>query len=111
MNSNSDVIEIEYRELIVKDNEKQQKNITSPNMTSYEYAKLLGVRANRIQMFGKSIIKVEWEGPFDPIGIAKKEIVERKIPCKIRRKIPDNTKPLRYREEEWDVNDMNICDC
>ena len=37
---------------------------------------------------------------YDPIAIAEKELVEKKIPFIIRRYLPDNT------YEDWNANDL-----
>ena len=58
------------------------KRITSPYMTKYERARVLGTRALQIAMCAP--VMVELEGETDPLMIAMKELKQRKIPIIIR---------------------------
>ena len=60
-----------------------QKKITTPYMTKYERARVLGTRALQIAMCAP--VMVELEGETDPLQIAMKELKEGKIPIIIRR--------------------------
>uniref|UniRef100_A0AAV2KJB2 DNA-directed RNA polymerases I, II, and III subunit RPABC2 n=1 Tax=Knipowitschia caucasica TaxID=637954 RepID=A0AAV2KJB2_KNICA len=60
-----------------------QKRITTPYMTKYERARVLGTRALQIAMCAP--VMVELEGETDPLQIAMKELKGRKIPIIIRR--------------------------
>ena len=60
-----------------------QKRITTPYMTKYERARVLGTRALQIAMCAP--VMVELEGETDPLQIAMKELKQRKIPIIIRR--------------------------
>ncbi|AWP18568.1 DNA-directed RNA polymerase II polypeptide F [Scophthalmus maximus] len=59
-----------------------QKRITTPYMTKYERARVLGTRALQIAMCAP--VMVELEGETDPLQIAMKELKSRKIPIIIR---------------------------
>ena len=60
-----------------------QARITTPYMTKYERARVLGTRALQIAMCAP--VMVELEGETDPLQIAMKELKQRKIPIIIRR--------------------------
>ena len=59
------------------------RKITTPYMTKYERARVLGTRALQIAMCAP--VMVELEGETDPLQIAMKELKQRKIPIIIRR--------------------------
>lgn len=107
-----DFLEIQYTEThsqqVVYEKKKKNTKVTDPIMTPYEYAKLLSVRAKQLSV--GSPLKVEWNGPYDPINIAKYEIEQRVCPLIIERHIPDASRPLGYRIEEWSLKDMDIRD-
>jgi DNA-directed RNA polymerase I, II, and III subunit RPABC2 len=60
---------------------------TTPFMTKYERARILGTRALQISM--NAPVLVDLEGETDPLQIAIKELREKKIPLIIRRYLPD----------------------
>lgn len=74
------------------------KRFTSPIMTKFERAKILGIRAQQISM--SAPIMVEYGDETDPVEIAKKELKEKKTPLIILRRLPDNT------YEKWPVKDL-----
>lgn len=78
------------------------KRITSPYMTKYERARVLGTRALQIAMCAP--VMVELEGETDPLVIAQKELKQRKIPIIIRRYMPDGS------YEDWSIQDLIITD-
>merc|ERR1712010_57976 len=82
--------------------EKSDKKITSPYMTKYERARVLGTRALQIAMCAP--VMVELEGETDPLVIAQKELKMRKIPIIIRRYMPDGS------FEDWSIQDLIISD-
>jgi DNA-directed RNA polymerase subunit K/omega len=106
-------LEIDFIESTdVSDNYKKKKKsgtVTDPILTPYEYARLLQCRAKQIA--GGYAIKIEWTGPFDPIAIAECEIAQRVVPLEIIRKIPDSSKISGFRDEVWDLKDLDIRDC
>jgi len=92
--------------------------ITTPYLTKYERARILGTRALQIRwVFLRSVRKelyidyrsmnapilVPAEGESDPLQIAIKELAQRKIPLVIRRYLPDGS------FEDWSVSEL-ICD-
>ncbi|KAM0482313.1 hypothetical protein ACHAPX_002829 [Trichoderma viride] len=60
---------------------------TTPYMTKYERARILGTRALQISM--NAPVLVDLEGETDPLQIAIKEMREKKIPLIVRRYMPD----------------------
>jgi len=63
------------------------KRQTTPYMTKYERARVLGTRALQISM--NAPVLVDLEGETDPLQIAIKELREKKIPLVVRRYLPD----------------------
>lgn len=80
----------------------REKRITSPYMTKYERARILGTRAVQISMCAPIMIEIENE--LDPLEIAKKELNEKKIPFVIKRRLPDGSVEL------WPIQDLIITD-
>merc|ERR1712189_134233 len=74
---------------VTDDNQPQapKKKVTTPYMTKYERARVLGTRALQISM--NAPVMVELEGEIDPLQIAMKELKAHKIPIIIRRYMPD----------------------
>eukprot|EP01100_Stratorugosa_tubuloviscum_P000145 TRINITY_DN102_c3_g1_i1.p1 TRINITY_DN102_c3_g1~~TRINITY_DN102_c3_g1_i1.p1 ORF type:complete len:114 (+),score=56.30 TRINITY_DN102_c3_g1_i1:103-444(+) len=72
---------------------------TTPFLTKYERARVIGTRALQISM--RAPVMVELEGEMDPIEIALKELKQKKIPLIIRRYLPDG----RY--EDWRVEELS----
>lgn len=81
---------------------KSSKRITTPYLTKYERARVLGTRALQIAMCAP--VMVELEGLTDPLKIAMKELKARKIPIIIRRFLPDGS------YEDWSINELIITD-
>jgi len=79
-----------------------EDRITTPYMTKYERARILGTRALQISM--NAPVMVELEGETDPLQIALKELRHRKIPITVRRYLPD----MSY--EDWNVDELIIPD-
>lgn len=80
----------------------KDKRITTPFMTKYERARVLGTRALQISMCAP--IMVELENETDPLQIAMKELKARKIPLIIRRYLPDGS------YEDWSIDELIITD-
>jgi DNA-directed RNA polymerases I, II, and III subunit RPABC2 len=78
------------------------KRITTPYLTKYERARVLGTRALQIAMCAP--VMVELEGLTDPLKIAMKELKARKVPIIIRRFLPDGS------YEDWSINELIIVD-
>ena len=72
--------------------------VTSPYMTKYERARVLGTRALQIAMCAP--VMVELEGETDPLQIAMKELKQRKIPIVVRRYMPDGS------FEDWGIDEL-----
>lgn len=64
-----------------------EERTTTPYMTKYERARILGTRALQISM--NAPVLVDLEGETDPLQIAIKELSEKKIPLIVRRYLPD----------------------
>ncbi|KAL0086008.1 RNA polymerase small common phosphorylated subunit [Phycomyces blakesleeanus] len=73
---------------------------TTPYMTKYERARILGTRALQISL--NAPVMVELDGESDPLVIAMKELREKKIPLIVRRFMPDGT------YEDWNVKDLIV---
>jgi DNA-directed RNA polymerases I, II, and III subunit RPABC2 len=74
--------------MTVKDKKiADDKRTTTPYMTKYEKARVLGTRALQISM--NAPVLVDLEGETDPLQIAIKELREKKIPLVVRRYLPD----------------------
>eukprot|EP00088_Acartia_fossae_P027804 TRINITY_DN28560_c0_g1_i1.p1 TRINITY_DN28560_c0_g1~~TRINITY_DN28560_c0_g1_i1.p1 ORF type:complete len:134 (-),score=41.39 TRINITY_DN28560_c0_g1_i1:92-493(-) len=84
------------------DARQNQTRITTPYMTKYERARVLGTRALQIAMCAP--VMVELEGETDPLQIAMKELKQRKIPIIIRRYMPDGS------FEDWSIDELIILD-
>ncbi|CEI38705.1 hypothetical protein FVEN_g4744 [Fusarium venenatum] len=73
---------------ILKDKKiPENERTTTPYMTKYERARILGTRALQISM--NAPVLVDLEGETDPLQIAIKEMREKKIPLIVRRYMPD----------------------
>ncbi|KAF2192770.1 RNA polymerase Rpb6, partial [Zopfia rhizophila CBS 207.26] len=75
------------------------KRTTTPYMTKYERARVLGTRA--LQISGNAPVLIDVEGMTDPLQIAIKELREKKIPLVVRRYLPDG-----YRYEDWTCEEL-----
>ncbi|KAI5801564.1 DNA-directed RNA polymerase I [Peziza echinospora] len=76
----------------------KDKRTTTPYMTKYERARLLGTRALQISM--NAPVLVDLEGETDPLQIALKELGQKKIPLVVRRFLPDG----HY--EDWTCDEL-----
>jgi DNA-directed RNA polymerases I, II, and III subunit RPABC2 len=74
--------------------------MTTPYMTKYEKARILGTRALQISMNAPVMVTLTSES--DPLAIAMKELRERKIPLIIRRFMPDGC------WEDWAVSELIV---
>ncbi|KAJ5121836.1 DNA-directed RNA polymerase I II and III subunit [Penicillium atrosanguineum] len=71
---------------------------TTPYLTKYERARVLGTRALQISM--NAPVLVDLEGETDPLQIAMKELNQKKIPLIVRRYLPDGW------YEDWSVEEL-----
>ncbi|AET38514.1 DNA-directed RNA polymerase core subunit RPO26 Ecym_2818 [Eremothecium cymbalariae DBVPG len=76
----------------------KEERTTTPYMTKYERARILGTRALQISM--NAPVFVDLEGETDPMRIAMKELAEKKIPLVVRRYLPDGS------FEDWSVEEL-----
>ncbi|KAI8353741.1 DNA-directed RNA polymerases I, II, and III subunit RPABC2 [Mortierella sp. GBAus27b] len=76
----------------------KEDRTTTPYMTKYERARILGARALQISM--NAPVLVDLDGETDSLNIAMKELNNRMIPLVVRRYLPDNT------YEDWEVSEM-----
>jgi len=77
-----------------------EKRTTTPYMTKYERARVLGTRALQISLNAPVLVDVE--GETDPLAIAIKELREKKIPLVVRRYLPDGW------YEDWTCEELII---
>ncbi|ODV93546.1 hypothetical protein PACTADRAFT_52112 [Pachysolen tannophilus NRRL Y-2460] len=78
----------------------KEERSTTPYMTKYERARILGTRALQISM--NAPVLVDIEGETDPLQIAMKELAQRKIPLVVRRYLPDGS------YEDWGCDELII---
>lgn len=78
----------------------REERTTTPYMTKYERARVLGTRALQISL--NAPVLVDIEGETDPLQIAMKELSQRKIPLVLRRYLPDGS------YEDWGCDELII---
>lgn len=78
----------------------KEQRTTTPYMTKYERARVLGTRALQISL--NAPVLVDIEGETDPLQIAMKELAQRKIPLVLRRYLPDGS------YEDWGCDELII---
>lgn len=92
-------------DLMLDDSEVHYANnkdrVTTRYLTKYERARVLGARALQISKNAPILVEVD-PGTWDPLKIAEKELIEKKIPFKIRRYLPDGS------YEDWRVDELII---
>ena len=71
---------------------------TSPYMTKYERARIIGSRALQISL--NAPVMVDTEGETDPMAIAERELNQKLVPFIVRRFLPDGT------YEDWKVSEL-----
>lgn len=76
----------------------KSKRITTRFLTKYERARVLGTRALQISM--NAPVMVDIGNETDPLQIARKELMEKKIPMIIRRYLPDGS------YEDWSLDEF-----
>jgi len=80
--------------------DKNTQRRTIPFLTKYEKSRIIGKRAMQISKGSPPLVEIgDLENPID---IAKKELMERKIPFIIRRPLPDGS------YEDWRVDELRI---
>ena len=84
---------------------KRGEGQTTPFLTKYEKARIIGARALQISKNSPILIPTEnLGGETDPIVIAEMELREGKIPFIIRRYLPDGS------YEDWPVKELKLSD-
>lgn len=78
----------------------KEERTTTPYMTKYEKARILGTRALQISL--NAPVLVDIEGETDPLQIAMKELAQRKIPLVVRRYLPDGS------YEDWGCDELIV---
>ncbi|KAK9458818.1 RNA polymerase, subunit omega/K/RPB6 [Lipomyces oligophaga] len=78
----------------------KEERTTTPYMTKYERARILGTRALQISM--NAPVLVDLEGETDPLRIAMKELAQKKIPLIVRRYLPDGS------YEDWGSDELIV---
>jgi DNA-directed RNA polymerases I, II, and III subunit RPABC2 len=79
---------------------KKENRITPNRLFKYEKARILGVRASQIDR--NAPIMVDIDGEISSLEIAKKELIEKKIPLIIQR-VHENGD-----YENWNINELII---
>ncbi|PPQ64533.1 hypothetical protein CVT26_002072 [Gymnopilus dilepis] len=85
---------------ITGERQPNKVRVTTPYLTKYERARILGTRALQISM--NAPVLVPLDGETDALQIAIKELSQRKIPLIIRRYLPDGS------FEDWSVSELII---
>ena len=76
-----------------------EERVTTPYMTKYERARILGTRALQISMNAPVLVPIE-AGETDPLQIAIKELSANKVPLIVRRYLPDGS------YEDWQCQEL-----
>ena len=95
-----DDIECIEQRSTVASNEAQRR--TTPYMTKYELARILGTRA--MQIARNARVMVDPRGETDPLRLAEMELRARCIPITVRRNMPDGS------YEDWNANELIALD-
>ena len=87
--------------------EESQKShrVTLPYYSKYEYTALLGTRAQQLAEGAKPLVSLDGmiaSSPDFPINLAKKEILEQKLPFVIHRRLPNGV------SEYWSTTELSV---
>lgn len=78
---------------------------SSPVMTKYELAAIIGMRAEQIARGAPPLVDEGIDDvPFDPVAIARRELRAGRLPFVNVRKLPDGSK------ERWKLKDLEIAE-
>eukprot|EP00801_Mesodinium_rubrum_P014081 Mrub_14310.p2 GENE.Mrub_14310~~Mrub_14310.p2 ORF type:complete len:139 (+),score=27.43 Mrub_14310:40-417(+) len=80
---------------------KVEQRITSKYLSKYERARILGARALQISKNAPIMVEVN-ENEIDPLIIAERELMLKRIPFIIRRYLPSGN------YEDWTLDEMII---
>ncbi|EGR30001.1 RNA polymerases k subunit family protein, putative [Ichthyophthirius multifiliis] len=92
--------------IVQQDHQKTQdskQRVTPPFLTKYEKARIIGTRALQIAQNSPIYVDTD-EKDYDPIAIAEKEFVQKKIPFIIRRYLPNKS------YEDWPLDQLEVLD-
>jgi DNA-directed RNA polymerase subunit K/omega len=78
---------------------EKENRITQPILTKYEFVRIIGTRTKQIELGSKKFIKNV--GNMKPKEVALLELKHKRIPFKIKRKLPNN----KY--EIWSINELS----
>lgn len=84
----------------LKEKPLKEDRTTTPYMTKYERARILGARSLQISMNAPTFVTLD--GETDTLKIATKELEENKIPLVIRRYLPDGS------FEDWYATELIV---
>ncbi len=88
------------------------QRMTIPYMSIYEFTEVIAQRAaqltNKNELRKEPITFTDIGNLSDAIKIARKEILDKKCPLSIRRKISENPYTHEIIVEEWSVNELGI---
>ncbi|KAH8119883.1 RNA polymerase Rpb6 [Phellopilus nigrolimitatus] len=98
LNGDANVPDVAQPVAIQGERQPNKVRITTPYLTKYERARVLGTRALQISM--NAPVLVPLDGETDALQIAIKELSQRKIPLIIRRYLPDGS------FEDWSVAEL-----
>jgi DNA-directed RNA polymerase I, II, and III subunit RPABC2 len=90
------------KDMVIEDNSQfkvSKERISTKFLTKYERARVLGARALQISKNAPLLVDIE-PGEWDPLKLAEKELVNRKIPFIIRRYLPDGS------YEDWRLDEL-----
>lgn len=76
--------------------------VTTPYLTKYERARILGTRALQISMNAPVLVDIDNDTDVDPLTLAQKELRLRVIPLIIRRTLPDGS------YEDWHIQELEV---
>jgi DNA-directed RNA polymerase I, II, and III subunit RPABC2 len=85
--------------------EESTIRITLPYYSKYEYTALLGMRAQQLAEGAKPLVSLEGliaSSPDFPVNLAKKEILEQKLPFIIHRRLPNGV------SEYWSATELSL---
>ena len=88
----------------IQDSMKEERK-TLPYYSKYEYTALLGMRAQQLAEGAKPLVSLEGliaSSPDFPVNLAKKEILEQKLPFIIHRRLPNGV------SEYWSATELSL---
>ena len=103
---NNDIEYIINNDIEFDEDDNKEKKIlekkTFNYLTKYEQCFILGIRIQQIMNDSPIFINIQDLDVVNPFNIAYEELIQKKIPFKIKRKLPNGN------VEIWDLNDLII---